>query len=523
VLWICADDHAAFMLGAYGNRQIHTPNLDRLASSGMRFDRAYCNSPVCTPSRLSFMTGRYPRTIGVTQLETPLPLRERTLADLLRDAGYTTAAIGKMPFGSGRHGFDERIDRSTAEDTTSKPSARPLPANLHVLPSWRPFQDAAAVWLNSSYLPYGAFDAKMDGTCFANEAARFLGRDRDRPFFLFVGFYEPHAPFLFPIEDLNRHDPHSFIVPEAGPKDANQIPKIFRDLTKTDKQGILASYATSVEFLDRNVGRVLKALEESGKSKNTLVIYTSDQGYLLGQHGRFEKHCNYEEAVRVPLLLRLPAQVRAGSSTSALVEMIDLVPTVLHFCHVAVPPNVQGRSFLKILTGEKTRHRARVFVEYAPNDEAMVRDEHWKLIYERGKQRRRDGYDTGEPLTENAIRLFDLDRDPGELDNVADRPENAGRVAELLRILARHLKATSAEPGLVPQTDDALVVLDYCVQSRDAGQLGSRVAGIFRRHKLAILLTSLAFIAAIVFAVIKVPRLRAATAIGRRDASQGEI
>ena len=511
------------MLGVSGNQQIHTPNLDRLAASGMRFDRAFCNSPVCTPSRLSFMTGRYPRTIGVTQLETPLSHRERTLADLLKDAGYATAAIGKMPFGNGRHGFELRFDLDDGETIAKKMTPRPPPPNLKVLPDWRPFQDPAAVWLNASYLPYGAYEADMDGTSFANEAVRFLREDRNRPFFLFIGFHEPHAPFTFPIEDLNRHDPNSFTVPETGPEDANQIPKIFRGLTRAEKQGIIASYTTSVEYLDRNVGRVLKALEESGKLDNTLVIYTSDQGYLLGQHGRFEKHCSYDEAVRVPLFFRLPGKVRAGSQTSALIEMVDIVPTVLHLCRVAVPANVQGRSFVKVLTGEKDRHRSRVFVEYAPNDEVMVRDEHWKLIFERGKQRRRDGYDTGQPLAERTIRLFDLDHDPAETHNVADRPENAGRVADLLKILAKHLKATAADPGLVPQSNDPLDILDYCVQSRDAGLFESRVAGIFRRHKLGLALTGLGFIAVVAFAVTKIPRLKAMAAMGRNDASNGDF
>lgn len=475
VLWICADDHAPYVIGAYGNAKVHTPNLDRLAASGMRFDRAYCNSPVCTASRQSFITGRYPRTLGVTQLKTALSEHETTLADVLKQAGYETAAIGKMHFNSPlKHGFDLRLDLEDHRRALAAHPAVALPHGVPVLPVWRPFKDPARIWLNSFVRPYGARDADMDGSYFAKQAAAFLKQTHEKPFFLVVSFYEPHSPFRFPIEDRKRHDPVSFRVPEVGPEDEPQIPAVFRDLTSTEKQGITAAYYTSVEFLDRNVGRVLDALDQSEQSGKTLVIYTGDHGYFLGQHGRFEKHSSYEEAIRAPLLIREPGVSRAGTSSKALVELIDIVPTVLESCRVPVPARVQGRSLVPLLNGTVAKHRAVVYVEYAPNEEATVRDDRWKLIYKRGKRRRTDGYDPGWSLSGRSIQLFDLDTDPSEMHNLAAAPENTDRVQHMLELLADHLKSTAREPERIPKTDNLFELLDFCVQSRDVDRPASR-------------------------------------------------
>ncbi len=299
VLWICADDHAPYVCGAYGNKIVRTPNLDRLATEGVRFDRAYCNSPVCTASRQSFLTGRYPRSIGVTQLQTALPEGEQTLATLLQAAGYDTAAIGKMHFNSPfTHGFAHRIDLPQHARSLQEHAPKPLPPDLDTQPPWRPFRDPASVWLNSACRPFAARDEDMAGTFFARQGARYLQQRHDKPFFLMVSFYEPHSPFRFPIDYRGKYRPEQFAVPRIGPEDDAQIPAIFRNLSDREKQGILAAYYTSTEFMDKNAGLVLDALKQSGHDADTLVIYTGDHGYMLGQHGRFEKHCCFEPAVR---------------------------------------------------------------------------------------------------------------------------------------------------------------------------------------------------------------------------------
>ncbi|MFH1923316.1 MAG: sulfatase [Planctomycetota bacterium] len=472
VLWIVTDDHAPYVTGAYGNAIVRTPNLDRLAASGMRLDRAYCNSPVCTASRQSFLTGRYPRTIGVTLLRTPLPEAETTLAEMLGAAGYQTASIGKMHFNSAlKHGFDLRVDHPEHRRWLRERGRRPLPEGVEVLPPWKPFVDPARLWLNGIYVPYGAWDAEMAGTFFAQEGAKFLAQKREKPFFLMVSFYEPHSPFRFPVEYRDRHDPARFELPRIGPEDEQQIPAVFRDLTDAEKQRINAAYYTSTEFADKNVGIVLDALEESGHADDTLVVYLGDHGYFLGHHGRFEKHSSYEEAARAPLMFRFPGRIEPGTSTQALVEFIDVVPTVLDFSGVAKPENVQGRSLVDLLTGKTDRHREQVFVEYAQNDEVMIRDDRYKLVFTRGKRARTDGYATGLPPQGPTFKLFDLDldlsKDPGEFINLADRPEHRDRVDRYVALLADFLKRTSRLPDLIPKTDDPLTILDHCVQPRD--------------------------------------------------------
>ncbi|MGH7170149.1 MAG: sulfatase family protein [Gemmataceae bacterium] len=468
VLWICADDHAPYVCGAYGNKIVRTPNLDCLAAEGVRFDRAYCNSPVCTASRQSFLTGRYPRTLGVTLLKTALPEGEPTLATRLRAAGYDTAAIGKMHFNSNlRHGFDLRIDVPQHNLYRKQHPAKPLPPDIKVLPAWRPFRDSARIWLNSAYLPFAARDEDMTGTFFAHQAADYLRQRRDKPFFLMVSFYEPHSPFRFPIEYRGKYRPEQFTVPKVGAEDDAQIPDIFRDLTAREKQGIVAAYYTSTEFMDKNVGLVLDALKRSGCAADTLVIYLGDHGYMLGQHGRFEKHCCYEPAVRSPLLLRWPQQIKARRNTKALVEFLDLAPTVFDFCGVPVPASVQGKSLKPLLRGEVQKHRERVVVEYSENEEAMIRTRRWKLIYSTGKRQRQDGYATGRPLPGRTIRLYDEENDPDETTNLAGKPEHARRVADLTSQLAEHLKRTARQPELIPKEGDVHAVLEFCLQPRD--------------------------------------------------------
>jgi choline-sulfatase len=470
VIVICADDHAAYVTGAYGNQQVRTPNIDRLAAGGVRFLHAYCNSPVCTASRQSFLTGRYPRTIGVTQLQTALPESEVTMAETLKLAGFDTAAIGKMHFNSNlAHGFDLRIDLPEHRRWLKTQPQMPASEGVLVQPPWRPFKDPARIWLNAECRPVDTHDAQMDASYFASEAAEYIGTNRDKPYFLLVSFYEPHSPYRFPLEFRGRHDPAKFVVPPVGPEDGEQIPAVFRDLTDAEKQGIQAAYYTSVEFMDQNVGVVLDALERSGKAEDTIVIYLGDHGYMLGQHGRFEKHCSYEEAIRVPLAIRYPKRIAAERLTHAFVELIDLVPTIYNLCDYNATAPLQGKSLIQLLDGKTTKHRDHVIVEYAQNDEIMVRDKYWKLIYERNARRRTDGYDTERPIRPNQFRLYDLHSDPQEMHNVAADPQHAETMARLTGLLTEHLVKTARELDGVPVGADALSILEYCVQPRDVG------------------------------------------------------
>ncbi len=195
---------------------------------------------------------------------------------------------------------------------------------------------------------------------------------------------------------------------------------------------------------------------------------------MLGQHGRFEKHSSYEEAVRVPLVMRWPKRIAAGRRTRALVELVDLAPTIHELCGYDVTAPLQGRSLLPLLEAKTTKHREQVVVEYAPNEEVMIRDHDWKLVYERGVERRTDGYDTGRPLVPHSSGCTTCMPIAAEMHNVAADPANAATVKRLTELLVEHLVRTASEPALVPPLDDPLAVLDFCVQSRDVPKPGKR-------------------------------------------------
>jgi choline-sulfatase len=473
VLWIVADDLAPYMTGTYGHPTVRTPNLDAFARSAVRFDRAYCNSPVCTASRQSFLTGQYPRTLGVTQLKTPLPDGTTTLAHHFRDAGYETVSFGKMHFNSQRtHGFHRRLDAPDYQKWLKDLKRAQLPAGVAVQPPWKPFATPAREWLNGEVRPFAATSEEMPDSWLAMRSAEYLLQAHEKPFFLMVGFAQPHSPFHFPVEYRNRVKPESMRVPTVGPDDAAQIPEIFRDLTDRDKQGIAAAYATSVEFLDSNIGKVLDALARSGAASNTIVVIIGDHGYLLGHHGRFEKHCMYEEAIRSPLLIRVPGEIRKGDhppvkTTEGLVEFVDLAPTFLDLCGIGIPKTLPGKSLKPILDGTTTTHRDRVFVEYSENEEAAVRTARWKLTYCSGLRERDDGYKTANPKPGRTLRLYDVQADPGEFRDLAKLPEHAETVRELTASLLEHLRKTDRTPkrdlsGLTPDQQ-----LDRLVAPRD--------------------------------------------------------
>jgi arylsulfatase A-like enzyme len=470
-LFIIADDHAGYVLGADGNKQARTPNIDRLASQGTRFASHHCNSPVCTPSRQSFFTGQMPSSAGVTVLKTPLSEDKPTIAKHLRQAGYRTAVFGKMHFNRqsrpGLHGFDSLVvdtDTNKAYDAHMKPD--PPPAGMKVKPRWQPFKDPARIWLNAEKLPYGRYERDMTGTFIAAEGCRFLEENKRDPFALWISFHEPHSPYDFPLEYRHRFDPASFDVPRVGPEDAWQIPLIFRDLSDAEKRGIIAAYYTSVSFLDRNIGVVLDTLRRLELEDDTLVVYMADHGYSLGQHGRFEKHCCYNPALRVPLILRFPGRIRRGV-VHDFTESIDVAPTILDLLAAEPLPMAHGRSLRPYLeTGRHTAPRDHVFSQYLENEEACVRTDRYKYILCSGKRKRSDGYETDSPTPGRYIRLYDLKKDPGEFTDVAAKEPQV--VARLQKLMLDRFHSTHPEARQAPKGLDERESIEWFLRPRDA-------------------------------------------------------
>lgn len=475
ILLIVSDDHRTATYGAHGATDVRTPNLDKLAHSGVRFDRAYCNSPMCTSSRQSFLTGRYPRAAGVTMLRTALDEAQVTLADRLRKAGYRTGAFGKMHFNSQLlHGFEvHQSPRAYNEHLRKRPAPRPLPEDIDILPPWRPFRDHARVWLNGATLPIGQYDSDTRASWYTNEAVAFMREHRDVPFFVQVGYHQPHSPFHFPVEYAGRVDPAGLKVPPIGPEDVPQIPRIFADLTYTEKQGIKASYHTAVEYLDQKVGELLASLEDLGLADNTLVIYLGDHGYHLGEHGRFEKHCFFEDAVAAPLVMRYPGQIRPEQSTEAFVEFVDLAPTILDYTGLSPTDTtpgqeLQGKTLRPLIEGRVKTIRDAVFSEYQPTGEAMIRTDRYKLIY-RTRHEPSDwlGYEPLMPPDGRVVILYDVQKDPREFRNLAGDPAYADVVAELIGRLEAWYRRIPPQGETPPDDLKGMDFLDWAIPPRD--------------------------------------------------------
>jgi arylsulfatase A-like enzyme len=452
LLFLLADDHASSVFGAAGNSLAQTPNLDRLAAQSMSFSQHFCNSPFCTTSRQSLLTGLMPYAAGVTRANTPLALDKSTVAKQLKKAGYRTAAIGKMSFNrpatAGMHGFELAL--------TEKEITRGWENAVHPKPrAWKPLETPARVWLNASKSPYPAPDASMLGTYLASQAMSYLEQNRDKPFALWVSFMEPHAPFDFPTEDRDAFDDSKFELPAVGKDEAGQVPKAFADLKPQEKQGIAAAYYTSARFMDRLVGRVLDKLSELKLDENTLVVYSSDHGYLLGQHGRFEKECGFDPALRIPLLFRLPGRIEPGV-VNELTEHLDIAPTLLEVLNAEPLPGAQGQSLRHLLEGsEDPDRRDHVVSVYLENEEVYVRTSRWKFIYGSGK---RAG-------TGRDVRLFDLQADPGERLNIAAQHSNVVAGLQTLA-LARFRKTHPDGPSEPPRLARA-DALDFYLPPRE--------------------------------------------------------
>lgn len=300
VVVILADDHALKVTGTYGNSIIKTPSIDRLSSEGITFTRSYCNSPICSASRQSLLTGKYPHATGVNLLFTPFPDEGNiTIAEHLRDQGFQTAIIGKTHWNNWAwaslykdkmpdHGFDIRIENAEYNQFLKENPASIIPDDIECY-SRESLSESVAEWMNWRVLPQPIDDAHSQGTFYANEAIRFISENQEKPFFLWLAFKEPHHPYYFPVEFAGKYKPEDMPLPSGSPEDDRWIPEKFRDLTEEERRGIIASYYTSTEYLDKNIGLVLDAIESQGLEDNTLVLYISDNGYLLNEHKRFER------------------------------------------------------------------------------------------------------------------------------------------------------------------------------------------------------------------------------------------
>jgi choline-sulfatase len=306
----------------------------------------------------------------------------------------------------------------------------------------------------------------MKGTYLANRAIQYLNENHEHPFALWISFMEPHSPYDFPVEDRGKFKRSQFMAPRTGPNDAGQIPLIFRELSNEEKRGINASYYRSVAFLDRNIGRVLAELRKLRLDENTFVVYMADHGYNLGQHGRFEKHCGYDPALHVPLMMRWPGRIRKGVCRD-LTQHVDVTATICDVMNLDPLPVLHGRTLRSyyLEKGKTDTPREYVFSEYLDNEEAYIRTTKWKFIFCSGRRKRTDGYETDNPTPGRYRRLFDLEKDPGEFDDVSAK--HAEIVARMEEVMLQRFRDTHPDRDQEPQRLSRAEAIEYYLRPRD--------------------------------------------------------
>jgi len=445
IVFIMSDDHASHAMSCYGSRINQTPNLDRIANGGMRFDNCFCTNAICTPSRAAILTGTYNHVNEVTTLATPMDNRLQTFPKLLQDNGYQTGIFGKWHLGTGPDhcptGFDDWA----------------------VLPGQGRYHNPEFIFKG----PNGGTKRTVPGyvtDLITDMSLDFLkDRDRDRPFCLLYHHKAPHRPWypdekhadMYLNEDVpepetlhdqyeNRSSAAAAAEMRVGvhmtPTDLKcEIPKEMpeKELREWAYQRYIKDYLRVVASIDDNVGRVLDFLDEEGLTENTLIIYTSDQGFFLGDHGWYDKRFMYEESLRMPFILRYPKEVQPGSVNDDTLLNVDFASLFLDLAGVQIPSDFQGRSFREILKGDtppdwrkamyyrywmhKSHHN--VYAHYG------IRTETHKLIYYYSDALGQAG--TIDETYEPEWELFDLRKDPHELNNVYSDPAYAATVETL--------------------------------------------------------------------------------------------
>ena len=471
ILWYCTDQQRFDTVGALGNPHVRTPNLDRFVAEGTAFTHAYCQSPICTPSRASFLTGMYPSRVhnprngnGWVHREVAANLVTRQLAE----AGYDGGLVGKLHLAGAFNGREPRVNDGYRYFKYSHAPRNDWPLDQHDYAAWVQAQgvDPNAVLLHNFDRRHitGALmeptpeqdntPPDVHQTTWGAEASiEFISQERpaDQPWFLSVNVYDPHPPFNPPWEYYRRYDPDALPGPYFRPSDLEHQGRLtasgidFQSESQRPEafegKKVQAAYYAMIEQIDEQFGRLLAALEASGQADRTIVIFTSDHGESAGDYGLTQKGCRFFDGLsRVPLIWRLPGAIQADLRSDALVELTDIAPTLLEYAGLPVPEAMQGRSLRPILAGESSpdEHRDFVRCEYldavnGPDHTfaTMYRDRRWKLnVYH--------GHGIGE--------LFDMQADPREHHSLWDSPDHQDVKLDLMQ---RSFDATvlAADPG----------------------------------------------------------------------------
>jgi iduronate 2-sulfatase len=439
VLFIISDDLNNDM-SCYGNPFVKTPNLDKLAARGVRFDRAYNQYPFCGPSRASFLTGYRPDKTGVANLEsffrTALP-DAITLPQLFKNSGYYSGRVGKVfhygvPDDIGTNGQDDSLSWTERRNPIGR-DKREENLVINLTPK-RPIGSSL------SYLAAEGTDEEQTDGMVATEAIAMMTKNKDNPFFLAVGFFRPHCPFVAPKKYFDMYPQDAVPLPEERADDWDNKPSIAKwttplnwGLDKEQRREVLRAYYASITFMDAQVGRVLDALERLKLADNTIVVFISDHGYNVSQHGQWMKQSLFEYSARTPMLISVPG-ITKGKPSGRTVELLDIYPTLADLCGLQAPADLQGKSLSPLLqnTAATWPRAAYTQVQRSPNrfqpdiPKSMgrsVRTERWRYTeWGEGK----DG-----------VELYDYQSDPNEFNNLATDPKYASVVKELAALLRK--------------------------------------------------------------------------------------
>jgi iduronate 2-sulfatase len=455
VLFIAVDD-LGNVLGSAGHPVAKTPHMDRLAASGVRFDRAYCQIPLCNPSRASVLTGMRPDVIRVYDLTRHF--REEkpdlvTLPQYFRQNGWFSARVGKLyhydvPKGIGTDGLDDKI----SWDLVINPKGRDVTEEALIInPTPAKPVSAALSWLASE----GDDEEQTDGMV-ATEAIRLLEeQSADKPFFLGVGFFRPHTPFVAPKSYFELHPLDDMRLPSAPPDDRQDMPPAafahnnpipHYDLDEATCRQALQAYHASVSFVDAQIGRVLETLDRLKLADNTIVVLWSDHGYHLGEHlGMWQKRSLLEESARTPLIIRAPGRRGQGRSCNRVVELVDLYPTLTALCGLETPPHLTGRNLQPLLDDPAAEWDAHALTQIVRPADARFT----KPVMGRSLRTARWRYTEWNEGREG-LELYDHEKDPNEFINLANTPEGKKVIQTLKSLFSRKAEGKVPDSPIVP-------------------------------------------------------------------------
>lgn len=438
VLFIISDDLSCD-LGCYGNTTVHSPHIDALAKTGVRFDRAYVQYSVCNPSRASFLTGLRPTTTKIldntTHFRKTMP-NVKTLPQLFRENGYESVGLGKI-FHRGLSPDDvkQEMDDPNSFDRVFYGTT----TTIGNTGQGRNLTGDKLAWCR--WLAAEGTDADQADGQLADEAVKTLAEKRNKPLFLAVGFYRPHDPFIVPKKYFDRYDrdklelpttPDGYTPPFPHSLGGGAFKTAFDKFTDRERREFLHSYYAGVSFMDAQVGKLIAALKANNLHENTIVVFIGDHGYELGYRGWWNKNTLFERSCRTPLIIYDPAARGNGSSTSTITEFVDLYPTLAARCGLnGLPKNLEGADFRQVLDNPKISHKAAAVtvVQRGKFLGRSIRTERYRFT----------AWDGGA----KGFELYDHTKDPGEWNNLAVDPQSARTLAELKKQLDAICPATS--------------------------------------------------------------------------------